>query len=61
MRHFSYAFAFAYGNGYCYGNSDCDTNADTDSIGCLPTDAGLLEKSSRCLASAFSDAGQPDI
>ena len=36
-------------------------NTYSDSIGCLPTVARLLEKSSQCLASEYSDAGQPDI
>ena len=45
--------AFSYGNVYA--------NADSYSIGCLPTYNRLLEKSSQCLASEYSDAGQPDI
>jgi len=48
---YSHGDSYCYGNGYCYSDSDSDSNTYTDSIGCLPTVAGLLEKSSQCLAS----------
>ena len=45
----TYGYSHRYSNTYSY--SDSNTNTYTDSSGCLPTDAGFLEKSSQCLAS----------
>jgi hypothetical protein len=56
----SYVHANSYGYGYGYTYSYGYSNTYGDS-GCLPTNAGLLEESSQCLASEYADAGQPDI
>ena len=45
---------------HCHRNGYANANVDSESR-CLPTGARLLEKSSQCLASEYSDAGQPDI
>jgi hypothetical protein len=42
---YSHSYGYGYAHTYCYSNTYCD------SIRCLPTNAGLLEKSFECLAS----------
>jgi hypothetical protein len=47
----SHCHGYSYCHGYGYGYGDSYSYTYTDSSGCLPAVAGLLEKSSQCLAS----------